>query len=294
MSKHAQFTITSTISITARLLILILLASILTSCGTVLQTSMPVATSNAITPTVHYPITATLTLESSNAVTSEFSFADISVESSTAVEDLQKLREMFETNQDIDNIVLAPDQVFSDFYNKVIPKETDLRFNPSDSKLYNIGEPIYYDKDADVQATLLGGFTTDNGAYLLLGTENIATRDRSIVPFQFTFGSEDPWSTVGVKNESSGRMNYSVDPLVFIHATDLMNLIKENFGKNIAMQIHLFGYPLPPSLPEVSRVAYERFFLEERFLSNSLFITDPLSIDKTNLLESPWNRVFVY
>ena len=320
MSKHAQAKQNSTISISARLLILILLANILSSCVTVIQTQGPIVPTSEFTLTVQNPATQELTLVSPTEVAiemptitltpeptatvlptevvTEMMIPALDLESATAVEDLRKLNEMFETNKDIDNLVLAPEQIFSDFYNKVIPKEADLRFDRDDVKRYNIGEPYYYKKDnfVNIQATLMGGFTTDNGAYVLLGTENSSTGDRSIVPFQFTFGSEGRWATAGIREDSSQRkiMQYSINNLEFILALDLLNNVKENLGRTIMTHIELIGCSISQSAPEDSKVAYEKYFLVERCNSNSIFIDDPLSIDKNNLIKTPWSIFYVY
>ena len=319
MSKHAKSKQNSTISISARLLILILLANILSSCVAFIQTQVPIVPISEFTPIVVNPATQELTLVSPTEVAIEMPTITLTpeptatvlptetatemliptsdLESATAVEDLRKLNEMFETNKDINNLVLAPEQVFSDFYNKVIPEEGYLRVGLADGKRYNIGEPYFFKGNfARIQATLMGGFTTDNGAYVLLGTENSSTGDRSIVPFQLTFGSEGRWATAGIKKDSSAKkiMEYSVNNLEFILAVDLLNIVKENLGRNVMTHIDLVGCYTSQSLPEDSKVAFEKYFLAERCKSNSILIDDPLSIDKNNLIQTPWSGYFVY
>lgn len=239
--------------------------------------------------------TITLTPEPT-ATSSEIPIPTTAIESAKAIEDLRKLNEMFEVNQDIDNLVLAPEQVFSDFYNKVIPNESDLRVDIKDNKHYKIGEPFIFDSgDVRVQATLMGGFTTDNGAYVLLGTENSSTGDRSIVPHQLTFGSEGGWSTTGIKKDTTQTriMEYDISGLKFVSAKELLTIVKENLGKNILTYLY-FDYQRDEPMPEDSRIAVQKYFLFERFESNKLFINDPLSIDKNNLIQTPWSAYIIY
>jgi len=229
-------------------------------------------------------------------VTTEMMISALDLESATAVEDFRKLNEMFKVNKDIDNLVLAPEQVFSDFYNKVIPNESDLRVDIKDNKHYKIGEPFIFDSgDVRVQATLMGGFTTDNGAYVLLGTENSSTGDRSIVPHQLTFGSEGGWSTTGIKKDTTQTriMEYDISGLKFVSAKELLTIVKENLGKNILTYLY-FDYQRDEPMPEDSRIAVQKYFLFERFESNKLFINDPLSIDKNNLIQTPWSAYIIY
>lgn len=252
------------------------------------RTPAPISTEAPVelTPTVENPATAELILESQ-------------IESATAVEDLRKLKEMFETNKDIDNLVLAPEQVFADFYNKVIPNESDLRVSLSDmTHYYNIGEPFISrnGRVARIQATLMGGFTADNGGYLLLGTENIETGDRSIVPFQVTFGFDGIYSTLGINKDNTQKriMDYSGNINEFISAEKLMVIVQENFGKNILFGLNLNIDINAPGTLEEFKITNDKYFLLERLESNKLFIDDPLNIDKNNLYQSPWINHLYY
>ena len=221
------------------------------------------------------------------------------IESAKAVEDLRKLNEMLEVNKDIDNLVLAPEQVISDFYNKVIPNESDLRVSLSDmTYYYKIGEP-FINRDgsvARVQATLMGGFTADNGGYLLLGTENAATGDRSIVPVQFTFGSEGLYSTLGIKKDNTQKriMDYSGNITEFISAEALLVIVREYFGKNILFGLDFNMDINSPGILEEFKIIKDKYFLFERFESNKLYINDPFSIEKNNLYRAPWTNHLYY
>lgn len=198
------------------------------------------------------------------------------------------------TVKGVGNILLAPEQVFIDFYNKVIPDISTLRFRSSvNLERINIGEPVLshhelYGDNARVQAILMGGFTTENGGYLLLGTQDSATGERAIIPVQFTFGSEGRWSTVGVRRDHDAikQMGFG-GTLEFITAEELLNNVKGHLGKDILTSFSL-DYPTDTDLPEDSKAANEKFFLFERMETNNLFIYDPLSIDKSDLLMSPW------
>lgn len=71
MSKHTQSKQNSTISISAGLLILILLANVLSSCVTVIQTQVPIVPISEFTPTVQNLPTQELTLVSPTEVATE-------------------------------------------------------------------------------------------------------------------------------------------------------------------------------------------------------------------------------
>ena len=71
MSKRARSRQNSTISISARLLILILLANVLSSCVTVIQTQVPIVPISEFTPTVQNPATQELTLVPPTAMATE-------------------------------------------------------------------------------------------------------------------------------------------------------------------------------------------------------------------------------
>lgn len=293
MKTHTQSKRNSTIPFGGRLFVLIILASVLSSCGVIVQTPVPTTANNVITPTAQDLATAELTLTPEpTATATEIPIPTLALESAMAVEDLRKLKEMFETNKDIDNLILAPDQVFSDFYNKVIPKESELRRSLLGGEPWNIGIP--YPPGGDdglVQAILMGGFTTNDGAYLLLGTENSTSGDRFIVPVQYTFGDEGAWSTAGIKEDTSVTkiLEYDFSGLKFVSAKELLTLVGEILGRNIYTQIML---SYDGEIYEASKV--EKYSLRERFDSNKLYINNPLSIDKKNLLESPWTVYFAY
>lgn len=299
MSNHTQSKRNSITSIGACLFILILLASILSSCGTVLQTPGSLVLSNVSTPTTQNLPADVLTSLSPTETASVIPLSNVTLESLTSLEDMQKLIEMFEANKDIDKVVLASEQVISDFYSKVIPNESDLRVSLGDMTHYfMLGEPLV-SRDgsvARVQATLLGGFTTNNGAYLLLGTENAATGDRSIVPIQFTFGVDGLYSTLGIKKDNTQKriMDYSGNITEFISAEELLGIVREYLGKNILLSLSFYMDINSPGTLEEFKLVNEKYFFIERLESNKLFINDPLHIDKSNLNRVPCTNHLYY
>jgi hypothetical protein len=238
--------------------------------------------------------TQELTLASPTAVATQVPTPNITLQSPSAALDLQKLMAVYLTAKGVENIILAPEQVFIDFYNKVIPDLSTLRFRSSvDLVRMNIGEPVLshhelYGDDARVQAILMGGFTTENGGYLLLGTEDSATGERAIIPVQFTFGSEGRWATVGIRRDHDAikQMGFG-GTLEFITAEELLTRVKNHLGKDILTSFSL-DYPPDSPLPDDTKTADEKYFLFERMKTNNLYINDPLSIDKSDLLMSPW------
>lgn len=257
----------------------------------VTTTSLP---SSWLLPTATKTLTQALTVATPTKVAMDLSISNLKLESPAAVEDMQKLIELYLTTEGVKDVVLAPEQVFSDFYNKVIPDKSNLRLRSSrELERLNIGVPVFSYNGingdyAYIQSILMGGFTTENGAYLLLGTENSKTGDRAIVPVQVTFGNKGPWSTVGIREDHNPirTMLYS-GTLEFISAEELLIDIRGRLGRDVLTPFSIF-YPADGPMAEESKIANEKFNLFDRHKSNDLFINDPLSIDKNNLLESPW------
>jgi len=116
MSKHAQSKQNSTISISARLLILILLANVLSSCVTVIQTQVPIVPISEFTPTVQNPATQELTLVSPTEVASELPTLTLTPEptataSATATEIPLIQGDIFfdpQSKEDFKEVALAP------------------------------------------------------------------------------------------------------------------------------------------------------------------------------------------
>lgn len=212
-------------------------------------------------------------------------------------EDALTFLEWAGSSENLDNLVLAPVDVFNNFLNKTIPTEVELRYDNSD-ELARIGGAVVSDDShqtaAKIQMVLLGGFTNEDMAYLIFGTEDSLTGERIIVPVQFTFSLEGSCSTVQVGEDTNQikMMDYSYENMETLDALELLDRVKENLGKVVVVQLEL-KYKLERPNREFIAVV-EKFKLFERWALNILLVNNPSNLNVSNLKECPWAGLIIF
>ncbi len=199
MKRHIQPNQKSTVTFCARLFIFILFASLLSSCGAVIQTPMPTETVAEITPSIEKAATEESTSIPPTEVATEMSTITLTTEA-TATEVLEAGEISTERKQEIVdrvNAFINGEGQYSDEELRKDPTWFDLDTDESKPLPLGMLNPLYF------QGILVEHDLINNNHHLFIGTL-LRTGERAVFDYSF------PGDYVGGYNwRMSGLPNFS-------------------------------------------------------------------------------------
>ena len=225
------------------------------------------------------------------------------IETPGILTEMQEWRIFLESMKDVDNIVLAPEQFFSDFFDKKIPIQKDLRLG-EDDLVKDIGVCEIEENETNsnlghAQLLLMGGYVKDNdGLFLLVGTQ-AENGDRFILPVQLTFGETAPLSNSMVILDGN-EIKRIVLPAVALNSMSteqILEYVEKNLGEVIVIQFMLDEKEGVRAPQPVYVQIDEKASVTERLEVNNMFCRNPEELkinDLNDLKKIPWGQLIVF
>lgn len=283
----------STKSFGSCLVLLVLLASLLSSCGVVLQAPLPLETPTEMPAVILSPMPTEVAPEMPIAMVTEIPIEttiQMPTESGifTIIPKLEGTIDSFSVDQ----------KTYEDFFDKKIPLQGDLRIG-EDNLIKEIGEcelDVHEDFPtiAHLQLFMMGGFLNKDGLYLVVGTQD-ENGKRLVLPIQMTFEATGKNSNVMMilDGNQTKEIQLSAVGLNNISGEECLDYARQNMGKVVVIQLLLDskGIVLPNS--EYTE-ANEKYFIEQRMRENNINCTNPEDLEVSNYKNVPWGQLIVF